>query len=954
MNGIRQQAMVWMPALVCSVVLLTVVSGGVSLSVSVTGSHGASAQSSTAISGMLTHHGAGGPSKPAPQSAASSVITTITVGSEPQGVAFDYANGHAYVTNSGGTNVTVVDSATNIAIDSITIGSDAHPAITFDPSNGYLYVPNYSGTNLTLIDAATDTVSGSINVGDWPHEAILDTLNGYLYVVNFASNNVTVINGATNTVVTSISSPDFNQPSSATFDSDNGCIYVANDGADSVVVINGSTNKVVGSIADAGESYAGAAFDGTNGYVYVSATSGFVTVINGSTNKVVSELNLGGNVYGIAFDSTNDYIYAINNQFSNVSVIDSSTETGVASVTVGKGPFGAAFDSVNGEVYVTDSGTDTVTVLNGTFRYPGITSFVATPSTIVVGSSTNLDVTTSGGVGTLTYAYQDLPPGCASSSTATLLCTPTKVGSYSVRVFVNDSIGNSVNATTPLTVDLFPITSFAANPASIVVGSTTSLDVSASGGYGTLSYDYSGLPPGCTTSNTASLSCTPTKVGSYTIRVFVNDSGGNSVNATTPLTVDLFPITSFIATPSTIDVGTTTTLAVSATGGSGALSYDYTGLPSGCTSSDTSTLSCTPNASGGFAVRVFVNDTGGNSANTTAALTVNAVPSVSLSAAPSPTDALAPVTFSATVSGGTGPFQYKWLFGDGANATGEVASHAFSSAGNYTVRVYANDTFGLSATNTYLVTVYPKLSATLAVSNSTPLLGQTVAFVANATGGLGPYTYAYSGFPPGCVTEDKPAIGCLPTQADYYNVTVQVTDHNGVTNSSTVTIRVIFDFNVVVPTNTSAGSPFTISVNTNETFSGGTAVVPAAGFGAFTYNYTGLPPGCTSQDAASITCTPTQVGTYHITISVHDQVGDHNTHTVVVNVVPAKSTSGILGLSGETGYLVVGGVVAAAAAAIAAFVVLSRRSKRDRSKGAPGVTDTPGTAGKTESGPTNA
>jgi DNA-binding beta-propeller fold protein YncE len=249
--------------------------------------------------------------------------------------------------------------------------------------------------------------------------------------------------------------------------------------------------------------------------------------------------------------------------------------------------------------------------------------------------------------------------------------------------------------------------------------------------------------------------------------------------------------------------------------------------------------------------------------------------------------------------------------------------------------VYITNQYGTSMRGGSVTIVPPEqftFHATLAVSDATPLLGQTVAFVTNATGGVAPYNYTYLGFPPGCVSEDKPAVGCLPTQADFYNVTVYVRDQNNVTVNSTASIHVIFDFNVVVPTNASAGSPFTISVNTNESFSGGTAVVPASGFGSFTYNYTGLPPGCASKDLPSITCTTSQVGTYHITVNVHDQVGDHNTHTVVVNVVPAKSTPGFLGLSGDTGYLIIGGVVAIAGVAAALLLVRSRRAQRKSSE----------------------
>jgi hypothetical protein len=54
---------------------------------------------------------------------------------------------------------------------------------------------------------------------------------------------------------------------------------------------------------------------------------------------------------------------------------------------------------------------------------------------------------------------------------------------------------------------------------------------------GTLKYAYSGLPAGCTSLNTTSLQCIPSLVGMFTVKVFVNDSGGHSATSTTPLEV---------------------------------------------------------------------------------------------------------------------------------------------------------------------------------------------------------------------------------------------------------------------------------------------------------------------------------------------------------------------------------------------------------------------------------
>jgi len=69
----------------------------------------------------------------------------------------------------------------------------------------------------------------------------------------------------------------------------------------------------------------------------------------------------------------------------------------------------------------------------------------ATPATLGLGGHTMLSVTATAGAGLgLTYAWFDLPPGCASSGNSTLVCTPSAIGTYSVTVVVTDSNGYSV------------------------------------------------------------------------------------------------------------------------------------------------------------------------------------------------------------------------------------------------------------------------------------------------------------------------------------------------------------------------------------------------------------------------------------------------------------------------------------------------------------------------------
>ena len=86
----------------------------------------------------------------------------------------------------------------------------------------------------------------------------------------------------------------------------------------------------------------------------------------------------------------------------------------------------------------------------------------------------------------------------------------------------------------------------------------------------------------------------------------------------------------------------------------------------------------------------------------------NAVPVLSAVSVPATGRAGGPVlAMSATASDRLGPVTLHWTFGDGATATGNAVSHAFSTAGTYEVGVTAVDAAGNSSRAVRSVTVAP-------------------------------------------------------------------------------------------------------------------------------------------------------------------------------------------------------------------------------------------------------
>jgi hypothetical protein len=96
-------------------------------------------------------------------------------------------------------------------------------------------------------------------------------------------------------------------------------------------------------------------------------------------------------------------------------------------------------------------GQDSGSIFNASVD-PDIEAFTAAPASVPVGHTSLLTVTAEGGIGSLSFAYVGLPPGCASANSAELTCAPTAPGDFTPTIFVNDSEDHSSEASTSLAV----------------------------------------------------------------------------------------------------------------------------------------------------------------------------------------------------------------------------------------------------------------------------------------------------------------------------------------------------------------------------------------------------------------------------------------------------------------------------------------------------------------------
>ncbi len=780
------------------------------------------------------------------------VVASIPVGTSPDGVAYDSGDADIYVADTGSNEVSVISGATNTVVATIPVGV-APVGVVYDRGNGDVYVVNAGANSVSVISEATNAVVATVPVGANPLGGTYDTGNGNIYVVNSVSSTVSVISEATNAVVATI--PVGANPDGAAYDSGNGYVYVSNSNSNDVSVISGVTNSVIATVP-VGSSPQYVAYDSGNGDVYVAnSNSQNLSVISGVTRTVVATVTVGRTPIGVAYDNGNGDIYVVSNYAAALDVIPtlsapiqfppSSLDVGqsilFSAPLLGQGAGGdqltvslspptgmscsvdpLGHTLISGACLATSVGTYTVTftvqdVLGTTvstsidvtvYPDPAANAPLLTPSSVDWGQVATLSVSPTGGTGTFSYVWTGLPTECPSADRSSITCQPSSsTGSFPVGVSVTDSNNFTVVApTTVLRVYADPtVASFTGTASSVDVGQTDVFSVVMSGGTGTFSYSWTGLPPGCNTVDTARLSCTPTStVGNpFTVGVTATDSNGVSVSSSVfSLAVLADPVLSQPkSTMTAADVGMGVTFTSTASLGSGGYSASPLNLAAGlgCGAESISGTSvqvvCTPNAAGTYAVSLAMADSNGVVANSPAiSFTVNPDPVVTApTASVSSTEPGGTVVFSTHETGGTGAIFYAWNVAGGLGLSCPTSSSVptisctATAAGNFSINLNAVDSLGYV---TPLVIsgnleVYSTLEVTtLTASRTFADVGQSVVFTATTAGGSGGLHYLWSGLPQGCTTVDGPVLTCTPSSPGNINVQVSVTDSDGFHSSS--------------------------------------------------------------------------------------------------------------------------------------------------------------------------
>jgi len=323
-----------------------------------------------------------------------------------------------------------------------------------------------------------------------------------------------------------------------------------------------------------------------------------------------------------------------------------------------------------------------------------------------------------------------------------------------------------------------------------------------------------------------------------------------------------------------------------------------------------------PSSIGSFPLTVQVSDSASPMQMDTQALTLTIVP-----APPQPlnitTTSLAngtvgqPYNVSLQATGGTTPYTWSLVTGSlPAGLTLSLGAGAITGtptqAGNFSFTVQVTDTSTPPQTDTQALTlVIAYVSTPLTITTTTlpqGTVGISYSTTLQATGGTLPYTWSLnpgSSLPPGLTLSPSGTLSGIPTLANLFSFTVQVTDSSSPTpQSATKVLNLIIDYPVSALTIT------TMTLPAGTVGSAYSVTLQATG-GSPPYTWSlnpgsTLPPGLTLSPNGTLSGIPTLANTFSFTVKVTDSSSPVQTDTQVLDLT-INVTCAAADLNGDGG-----------------------------------------------------
>lgn len=299
---------------------------------------------------------------------------------------------------------------------------------------------------------------------------------------------------------------------------------------------------------------------------------------------------------------------------------------------------------------------------------------------------------------------------------------------------------------------------------------------------------------------------------------------------------------------------------------------------------------------GSYVARLTVTDKDGASASDTATVQVkgtNQAP-VAVITAPAQGEVAQVLTFNGSNSyDADGSItSYAWNFGDGATANGQQVSHSYGQPGLYQVTLTVSDNGGLNGSSTFTVKITAKSKIPPVAVISGPdggMVKDQLTFVGTQSSDADGQIVSFAwNFGDGTSAEGG-SVSHSYAQFGTYQITLTVTDNDGLTAQATRTVKIDEPVRLQLPPVVAFSGPASGTAGQSITFDASASHDPDGQIVSFAWNFGDGASQSSSQPVISYSYA--QPGLYTVTLTVTDNDGlsDSYQQSLTINMEMAST-----------------------------------------------------------------
>jgi DNA-binding beta-propeller fold protein YncE len=267
------------------------------------------------------------------------------------------ASGLAFVVNSGGASISLIDMSSEKEMHRIPVLREPHH-VALTPDGKSLLVGDTVGNEMLFLDPSTGAVQKRMPVAD-PYQLGFSPNGRFLVVNGLARNQVDVYDAASMQLLKRF--PIASMPSHLDYAPDSSRVFVSLQGTDSMVAID-LTKMAVLWKEKVGKTPAGVLWH--DGKVLVADMgTDYVAVVEPADGHVINRIHTGKGAHNLFVSPDRKIIWVNNRVGGTTTSLDATTLTPIRTYTIPGGPDDIAF-APDGRLWITRRFAEKVAVLD--------------------------------------------------------------------------------------------------------------------------------------------------------------------------------------------------------------------------------------------------------------------------------------------------------------------------------------------------------------------------------------------------------------------------------------------------------------------------------------------------------------------------------------------------------------------------------------------------------------